>query len=80
VTKLREIRLTDRISARIASRTALAGDDEGRHDEAGMATVEYAVGIIGAGCAAGILIKFLKSDAFFQIIKNVVNKAVDAFV
>jgi len=75
MTKLREIRLTDRLSARVASRKALAVENED-----GMSTVEYAIGIVGAGCAAGMLIKFLNSDAFFQIIKNLVNFAIKKFL
>lgn len=69
MTTLRELRLTDRLSAFFGSRKAAAAGEEA---EVGMSTVEYAIGLVGAGCAAGILVKFLQSNEFGNLIKKII--------
>lgn len=65
----RDLRLSDRICARIASRAAMTDP------EAGMTTSEYAVGTVAACGAAGILVTFMKSEAFQDILKELVMKS-----
>ena len=65
---LNNLRLTDRVSARIAARAADL-------DDAGMTTAEYAVGTMGACAGAGILYKFFTSEEFKHLLIEVVKKA-----
>ena len=65
---LKNLRLTDRVSARIASRMA---DDS----DAGMTTAEYAVGTVAACGSAGVLYKFFTSEEFKHLIIAIVKKA-----
>ena len=46
-----------------------------RDDERGMTTAEYAVGTVAACSAGGVLLKVLTSEAFQNLIWQVVQKA-----
>jgi hypothetical protein len=67
---LRLTAATDRLSARIQSRLAAAGDDR----EVGMVTSEYAMAtIVGAGCV-GVLYRVVTSPSVLDIIRRVIVK------
>ena len=57
------------------------GTQEPRRDgEEGMATAEYAVGVIAACGFAGLVVKLLSSDDVMQILISLIQKAVSAFL
>ena len=51
-----------------------------RGGEEGMATAEYAVGVIAACGFAGLLVKLLSSDDVMQILVSLIQKAVSLFL
>jgi Flp pilus assembly pilin Flp len=55
--------------ARLAARFA------GRRDDAGMTTVEYAVGTLAAVAFAGVLLKVLTSDTVQAALAGIVQRA-----
>lgn len=46
-----------------------------RHDEAGMATAEYAIATLAAAGFAGLLYVILKSDEVRGFLVNIINSA-----
>lgn len=59
--------------ARLAAR--LNSGQDGRGDEAGMTTAEYAVGTVAACGFSGVLYKVITSDAVLNRLKSVISKA-----
>jgi len=51
-----------------------------RDGEEGMATAEYAVGVIAACGFAGLLVKLLSSDDVMSILVSLIQKAVSLFL
>ena len=44
-------------------------------DEAGLTTVEYAVGTCAAAGLGGLLVKLLSSDTMLQLLQNLIERA-----
>ena len=68
-------RLTDRLSARIQSRVAVAETDR----EAGMTTAEYAMGTVAVAGCGGVLYKVITSPQVLEVIKKVIIHAFKIF-
>ena len=49
-----------------------------RHEDAGMTTVEYAVGTVAAAGFGGLLIKLLLSDEARSLLWNLISRAISA--
>lgn len=62
---------TRRYSARLLGRV--------RRQDAGMTTAEYAVGTVATAGLGGILITILTSDAFRELLWELITKAISAF-
>ena len=49
-----------------------------RREDAGMTTVEYAVGTVAAACFGGLLIKLLMSDEARNLLWSLIARAISA--